>query len=151
LITIDFSIMSNEKIVDYLLAHYDQLDAGDPVPYLKEMTLDGIADGSLAIEKRTEAFAIIERANRSSTKHFGLCLKVNPEANLMFLFVMPSARKHGVGSELLQEIQQQYMEDQAMTVLCAGDSRKAFFERAGFRQNNKNHEGLYYMVCSAIK
>jgi ribosomal protein S18 acetylase RimI-like enzyme len=87
--------------------------------------LHGVSTGTLAIERHEFGFAIIARANR---KHPGAAgfIRIPPEADLMFLYISSNARGKFAGSTLLAQVQEKYMEGQAMIAVCAGDQRKRF-------------------------
>lgn len=143
----DFSALSNENVVNYLLEHYDDVGVGQPLPNMASEILDGIDSGEVAIEKRDGAFAVVCKANRKYPGQAGLIISYPPQADLMILFVASDARGRGIGRELLEQVKDKYMEDQFMELVCAGEKRKALFEQAGFTVHGITQEGLHYMVC----
>lgn len=109
--------------------------------------LGGVKRDDVALERRNNAFAIIGRANRKGPQILGVELEVQRESELKFLMVAPEAWSTGVGTRLLIEVMEKYMEGQAMTLLCQGDRRKSFFEKFGFMAEGRTAEGLHEMVC----
>ena len=142
----NFSRFTDQEIVAYVVNQYSELDAGEPDVRLAESLLADIGHGALAIEKNEDAFVIVAMANR---KHKVPFIQIAPEADLIFLYVAPAVRSKGSGAALLAQVQSKYMEDQAMILVCAGDRRKRFFEKAGFVSSGLTCEGLHFMVCPA--
>lgn len=144
----NFAFASDEEIVAYLTAHFCELGIGEPHAGLGGRLLRGLCHGGLAIERCEEGFAVIAKANR---KHTGAAafIPIPPESDLMFLYVSPSSRSSGTGLTLLKCVQDKYMEDQTMILVCSGERRKGFFERAGFFVHRLTHQGFHFMACPA--
>lgn len=144
-----FVDLNDHEIIAYLIAHFDELEVGPPDPDLERRLAEGVRTGSLSIERDDVGFAIVARANRRHPGLAGNFFPIQPEADLMFLYISPMHRGQRTGTALLARVQEKFMEDQAMIAVCAGDRRKRFFERAGFRHAGTTHEGLNLMVCPA--
>lgn len=147
---VDFTSWTDREVLSHLWENYGDLDVGSPEQDLVERLLSDVEGGHVALEKRREAFALVARANR---KHTGAVawIQIEPESDLMYLFVSKQARGTGVGPRILREVKEKYMEDRAMILVCAGEDRKRFFERAGFVVQGLTYEGLYYMECPPIQ
>lgn len=143
----DFTLYTNKHLVDYLIEHFHEMDAGDPKTNLAGSLLGGVNRHDVALERRNNAFAIVGRANRKGPLILGLELEVQRESELKFLMVAPEAWSTGLGARLLTEVMDKYMEDQAMTLLCQGDRRKSYFEKFGFVAEGRTAEGLHEMKC----
>jgi GNAT superfamily N-acetyltransferase len=140
----DFSYWTDQQVISYLIEHYDEIEVGKPDPDLADRLLRGIGDGSLALEKGAEVFALVARANRQSRMFF---VQIDPAADLMFLMVAAAATDRGIGSAFLEQVKHKYLEDQAMILVCNGDRRRSFFEKAGFVKHATTEEGLNFMIC----
>lgn len=142
---VNFSEFTDVQVLDYLCEHFHEIEAGDPPNDFPDEIKRGIKTGDLAVEKKVGAFAILARANRKSPIKF---VRIAPESDLLFLYVAPDQRGTGFGSLFLEELKSKYMEEQEMELICAGERRKAFFEKAGFVCRNMTTQGLYHMWCS---
>jgi GNAT superfamily N-acetyltransferase len=141
-----FLDLDDREVISYLMDHFHELEVGEAPAGQEELLLGGLSAGTLAIERHEFGFAIIARANR---KHPGAIsfIRIPPEADLMFLYISSNARGKLVGSAFLAQIQEKYMDGQAMIAVCVGVRRKRFFERGGFLFSCLTHEGHNYMVC----
>jgi GNAT superfamily N-acetyltransferase len=145
----DFTSYTNEQVLQYLVEHFHEMDAGKPKANLAASLLSGVIRGDVAVERHSNAFAVVGRANRKGAQLLGVELDVPPESDLKILMVAPEARGTGAGTALLADVMEKYMEDQAMTLICQGERRKALFGRAGFAAQGLTTGGLHDMVCPA--
>jgi len=145
----NFTLYTNEQILQYLVENFHEMEAGEPPANMVPSFLSGLNRGGLVIERRGHAFAIVNRANGKGVTVLGVELPVPPESDLKILMVSREHRGNGLGPILLAEVMEKYMDDQAMTLVCAGDGRKALFEDAGFLVQGRTPEGLYEMLCPA--
>lgn len=140
----DFTKFSDTEVIAYLSLHFDELGVGHPPQEFPDNLIALANDGDLSIIKRDNAFAVVCHPNRQSKYPF---IQLEPQSDLMFLFVAPEARRIGVGRYLLDEVVEKFVNDQGMELVCAGDQRKHFFERAGFKFLGTTQQGLNYMFC----
>jgi GNAT superfamily N-acetyltransferase len=146
----DFTNFTDAQVLVYLVEHYADIGVGEPISGLADNILRDLKRDFVAVEKRPGAFAIVVKANRKHAGFAGSIIRIPPQADLLFLFTAPEARGSGVGSTLLRTVKEKYLEDQAMELVCAGQERKAFFERAGFIEHSLTEEGLHYMLCPPL-
>lgn len=144
----NFAKFSDEEIVNFVFENLDKFDA-QARPGQKEMLLSSLARDQIAVEKCEEAFAIVARANRRHDGVAGDIFPINPEANLMFLYVDQEHQGKGIGKILVKKVKDRFMEDQAMTLVCKGEKRKRYFEELGFVFDGLTVESMNDMSCPA--
>lgn len=141
----NFNDINDEDVIKYLIEHFDEFGAGEPEVNLMRTLTDQIAGGTLKIEKRDYGFAIIKPERE---KPSGIMAGLIPlESDLMFIYVSPEQIDKGFGKKFLAEMKLNYLKDQAMQLVCAGDKRRIFFETGGFTQIGVNPSGHYVMCC----